>query len=126
MRVAFLLPAVLLLLGVLLGGGGGDCPRHSARCGAEIQLLIGAAVNYHALTSEASYREVLKREFNILTPENEFKWGALGCKQREEYNFERRGCPGQFARENGLTSTGILSCGTSRSGMAGKRPVQPR
>jgi len=39
--------------------------------------LLGAAVSVSALRDDATYGEVLAREFNYVTPENAMKWGPL-------------------------------------------------
>jgi GH35 family endo-1,4-beta-xylanase len=47
-----------------------------ALAGPELPYL-GAAVNVDALRSDQAYRQVLAREYNILTPENALKWAAV-------------------------------------------------
>ena len=50
-------------------------------------IRIGAAVSYDALVADADYRRVLRREFNIVTPENAMKWGPIH-PERDRYDFE--------------------------------------
>jgi endo-1,4-beta-xylanase len=49
-------------------------------------LSIGAAANYRALRTDYAYRELLAQEFNLLTTENELKFGALSPRP-EAYDF---------------------------------------
>jgi len=50
-------------------------------------LHIGAAVNEHALRQDPVYRDVLAREFNMITCENALKWGPLR-PTRDRFAFE--------------------------------------
>ena len=49
------------------------------------RILIGAAVN-PALFGEAPYASTLAREFNMVEPENEMKWGRIRASQ-DRFNF---------------------------------------
>lgn len=49
-------------------------------------LLMGTAANHRALRTDYAYRELLAREFNLLTTENEMKLGSL-CPRLEAYDF---------------------------------------
>lgn len=57
------------------------------RLAAPRGIHIGAAVSYDALIADADYRRVLRREFNIVTPENVMKWGPIH-PDRNRYDFE--------------------------------------
>jgi endo-1,4-beta-xylanase len=49
-------------------------------------MKIGTSVLITPLRQDAKYREVLAREFNIVTPENAMKFGQLSS-ERGQYNF---------------------------------------
>lgn len=49
-------------------------------------MKIGTSVLIEPLREDAKYREILAREFNILTPENAMKFGQLS-RERNKYNF---------------------------------------
>lgn len=61
-----------------------DCPLRVVADRADI--LIGAAVPFHPLATDARYRRVLARQFNSLTPEEDLKWGPLQ-PEREVFDF---------------------------------------
>ena len=68
-------------------------------------LFIGAAVNARALRDDAAYRETLAREYNMLTPENEMKFGTL-VKEPNVYNFGPADEILAFARANDMSLRG--------------------
>lgn len=68
-------------------------------------LLIGAAVDADALQTESTYREVLAREFNLVTPENALKFGPVH-PERERYDFGPADAIVEFAEENGMLVRG--------------------
>lgn len=49
-------------------------------------IFMGTAANYRALRTDYAYREVLAQEFNLLTTENELKFGSLSPRL-EAYDF---------------------------------------
>nr|QQZ02650.1 1,4-beta-xylanase [uncultured microorganism] len=49
-------------------------------------VLIGAAANWRALRTDYAYREVLAQEFDLLTTENELKFGPLSPRPNA-YDF---------------------------------------
>jgi endo-1,4-beta-xylanase len=49
-------------------------------------IRIGAAVAYDALRTDAVYADVLRREFDVVTPENAMKWDTLH-PHRHAYDF---------------------------------------
>lgn len=68
-------------------------------------LFIGTAVNAYALRDDAAYRETLAREYNMLTPENEMKFGEL-VKEPSVYNFGPADEIIAFARANDMSVRG--------------------
>ena len=68
-------------------------------------LFMGTAVNARALRDEAAYRETLAREYNMLTPENEMKFGEL-VKEPNVYNFSAADEIIAFARANDMSVRG--------------------
>lgn len=94
--------------------GSGPCerPRTLKEAGACIGLRkggagihIGAAVARHWLESEVAYRELLLREFDSLTPENEAKWDVLQ-PSRDTWYFEPADALVDFAQSEALTVRG--------------------
>ena len=49
-------------------------------------ILIGSAISLGALKQDPAYGAVAAREFNVLTPENEMKWGPIH-PERNRYDF---------------------------------------
>lgn len=68
-------------------------------------IYVGAAVNARALHDDAAYREVLAREYNLLTPENEMKFGSL-VSDPHVYNFGPAEEIVAFARANDMRVRG--------------------
>jgi endo-1,4-beta-xylanase len=68
-------------------------------------LLIGTCVNYDAWKGDEEYRELIAREFNLLTPENVLKWGLIRPDE-EEFDFSKPDELIGFAEENGMSVTG--------------------
>jgi endo-1,4-beta-xylanase len=68
-------------------------------------LLIGAAANSRALRTDYAYREVLAKEFNFLTPEDELKLGPLSPSVRA-YDFRPAGELVDFAQANDMSVRG--------------------
>jgi endo-1,4-beta-xylanase len=68
-------------------------------------VLIGAAVSERALIHEETYRQVLAREFSIVTPENAMKLGALR-RERDRYDFSGADAVVAFAEKNGMQVRG--------------------
>lgn len=73
----------------------------AARCG----VLIGPAVAYGPLVREPTYADTLSREFSVLTPENEMKWGRIH-PQRSQYNFSQSDEIVAFAASNDMVVHG--------------------
>jgi endo-1,4-beta-xylanase len=68
-------------------------------------LRIGAAANARALRTDYAYREVLAKEFNFLTTENELKFGPLSPRQKA-YDFGPAGELVDFAQANDMSVRG--------------------
>src|SRR5262249_27333878 len=68
-------------------------------------LWVGPAVGYNALAGDATYRAVLAREFNILTPENAMKWSAIHPGQGR-YSWTQADALVNFAADNGMAVHG--------------------
>ncbi len=68
---------------------------------------IGTAAQYIPLISatEPNYSTTLKREYNMLTPENEMKWDTIH-PQQGTYNFAPADTLVRFAKENNMTVRG--------------------
>ncbi len=74
----------------------------SLRALAELRgISIGAAANASVLRTDTAYRETLAREFNILTTENELKFGPL-CPHPGAYDFGPAEELVSFARANDM------------------------
>lgn len=69
------------------------------------KLWIGAAVESAPLLTDAQYREVLAREFNLLVPENDFKFALLEPK-RNVPNYRRLDTLIDFARTHNMKVRG--------------------
>jgi GH35 family endo-1,4-beta-xylanase len=79
-------------------GGQAVSLRHLA---AEVRgLRVGSAVSVSALTADATYRQILGRQFSSVTPENEMKWGPLE-PQRGVFDFGPADTLVHFAEEHG-------------------------
>ena len=61
-------------------------PSHLRAAAAQRNAIVGTAVGAGALGADISYRPVVAREFNSLTPENEMKWDRLR-PSRTTFNF---------------------------------------
>ena len=85
------------------GGGAMDPPLRSlaSRCG----LHVGAAVDDRALRDDPVYREILAREFNMVTCENAMKFGPLR-PSRETFSFEAADSIVAFAESHGMAVRG--------------------
>ena len=68
-------------------------------------IQIGAAVSASALRNDATYRETLRREFGMMTPENAMKFGPLSPSQGQ-YNFTDADQIVNFAQSNGMLVRG--------------------
>jgi GH35 family endo-1,4-beta-xylanase len=59
------------------GGAGGAQPPGLRDAAARANRLLGTAVDANALRNDATYADLLAREFDYATPENATKWGFL-------------------------------------------------
>lgn len=73
----------------------------------KLGIYIGyASINdFWRITDSDKYMEVAKREFNILTPENQMKWDSIHPEETR-YNFEPAERHVRFALENGMVVHG--------------------
>ena len=71
-------------------------------------IWIGSEVSDKQLR-ESGYRDTLRREFNLLTPENQMKWGPIH-PERDRYNFIGADAIVNFAQTNGMRSHGHTLC----------------
>jgi endo-1,4-beta-xylanase len=68
-------------------------------------LWIGPCVAATPLATDAEYAEVLRREFNAVTPENAMKWGPIH-PARDRYDFAGADAIVDFAAANGMAVHG--------------------
>ncbi len=108
------LPIALLLVAVVVRLPAADSP--AAPGGAPLRTLaaargiaIGTAVADRPLTNDAAYREVLAREFSIITAENELKW-ATTRPAKGDYNFAPADRIVAFATKHQLQIRGHTLC----------------
>lgn len=78
----------------------GPEPPHLKDLAAYHQIWIGSEVSSGRLV-ERPYQDTLKREFNLLTPGNDMKWGPIH-PQRNQYNFSPADAIVDFAESNGM------------------------
>ncbi len=83
-------------------------PPHLGDLAANHGIWIGSAVGDKQL-GEVGYRDTLRREFNLLTPENQMKWGPIH-PERDRYNFIGADAIVDFAQTNGMRSHGHTLC----------------
>lgn len=69
------------------------------------QLYMGTCVSYDPLVQDTFYREILAREFNILTPENamKFQWTE---PEQNKFNFKEADKLVEFAVQNKMKIRG--------------------
>ena len=70
-------------------------------------ILIGfaSANNFWSLPDSEKYIEIAKREFNILTPENQMKWDSIHPRP-DSYNFDDADKHVKFALDNDMVVHG--------------------
>lgn len=88
----------------------------TARAAAPLHILaaahgiaFGSAVSDRALTTDATYREVVAREFSIITAENELKWASTHPAEGK-YNFAAADRIVDFAEAHRLQIRGHTLC----------------
>jgi endo-1,4-beta-xylanase len=80
--------------------------QQTLRSAAEQQNFhVGAAVSSKAFRQDSKYREVLAREFNMMTPENAMKWRSLRPSQNE-FNFDLSDSMVSFAEKHNMKVRG--------------------
>lgn len=77
----------------------GTSPPTLRQLAAEAGRLIGVAVDAEALAADETYREVLAREFDYVTPENAMKWEPL-APSPDTYDWDDADAIVQFAEEH--------------------------
>ena len=130
MKTRALLMTLLASSSTLLGCGGSDVQTEdqtvgavSAACsnrkppppppppttlreaGARVDRLVGAAVEYGALTNDAAYAALAAQEFDYLTPGNETKWGSLQPSQ-DVWDFTQADAIFAFAHKHHMKVKG--------------------
>ncbi|MDW8034357.1 MAG: endo-1,4-beta-xylanase [Nitrososphaerota archaeon] len=71
---------------------------------SKCKIMIGTCVSYSSL-SDKKYREIISREFSVITPENELKF-VLVHPFRNIYTFSRADAIISFAEEHGIKVRG--------------------
>lgn len=69
------------------------------------QFLIGAAANYKRLASDKEYRNILSKEFNVMTVENDLKFINVH-PAKDRYNFYNADKLIEFAKEHNIKVRG--------------------
>lgn len=68
-------------------------------------IRIGTCASIEAFQNDPVYVQTLKREFNLITPENALKFGPL-CPEQDVYNFEAADRLVDFAEANNMEVRG--------------------
>ncbi|MGQ9479470.1 MAG: endo-1,4-beta-xylanase [Thermoproteota archaeon] len=71
----------------------------------QLGIKIGTCVSYSNLKSDQKYIEILAREFNVITPENELKFDAVHPAPKY-YSFQRSDEIVNFAEKNNMKIRG--------------------
>jgi endo-1,4-beta-xylanase len=109
-RRRFLKRSVAAAAGVLGASPASARGHHALRdLAARHNFWIGAAVAYSPLTTEVPYRDILAREFNILTPDNALKWAATEPHQ-DQYTLDQADTIVNFGLANSLVIHGHNLC----------------
>jgi len=72
-------------------------------------MFIGAAANLGDLNKDSEYKSTLAAQYNLITAENECKWGATEPNQND-FDFSSCDALGSFASENNMTFRGHNLC----------------
>jgi endo-1,4-beta-xylanase len=68
-----------------------------------IGIKFGAAAHYDSMVIEPeTYKEIIKREFMVLTAGNDLKWSSVHKGERHRYDFMKADYMVKFAEDNGL------------------------
>jgi len=92
---------LLLLIGCVSSFGSQDVPLRVLAEKLNIHIGFAARNNFWSLSDAEKYMEVARREFNILTPENQMKWDTIH-PERNRYNFTPAEKHVEFAEENNM------------------------
>jgi endo-1,4-beta-xylanase len=102
-----LVSAAVLVLAAAAGAqdraATGPQPLRSVASGRGVR--IGAAIAYDPLRADADYGDVLRREFDVVTPENAMKWETLHPRRRV-YDFREADRIVRTARRAGMAVRG--------------------
>jgi endo-1,4-beta-xylanase len=91
--------------GAAESGASAPSRRPGLRTVAPRDLLVGTAVDTHALEDEPDYRRVLAHEYDSVTPENAMKF-AFVHPSRHRYDFADADRIVRFARRHGMKVRG--------------------
>lgn len=91
----------------------GPEPPHLSTLAAAQGMYIGTAIKADKL-GEPGYSDTLKREFNIITPENETKWASIH-PQPDLYDFDDTDAIVDFAQSHGIAVHGHTLCWHSQN-----------
>jgi endo-1,4-beta-xylanase len=69
-------------------------------------LRIGTCVDYSVWKDDEEYRDLIAKEFNLLTPESCLSWKYIH-PEKEKFDFEKPDALIDFALENNMDVTGI-------------------
>ncbi len=73
------------------------------------RIHMGTAVKYDMIVQNADYRAMVVREYDLVTPENALKWGALRPDEKT-FDFHQADAIVEFARSNHIMVRGHNLC----------------
>jgi len=73
------------------------------------RIHMGAAVKYDQIVHNADYRAMVVREYDLVTPENALKWGALRPDEKT-FDFHEADAIVEFAQSNHIMVRGHNLC----------------
>lgn len=76
---------------------------------AQGRMHMGTAVKYGELVRNPAYREMIVREYDMVTPENALKWGSLRPGEKS-FDFREADAVVDFATKNNLLVRGHTLC----------------
>jgi endo-1,4-beta-xylanase len=99
--------AVIVALALLLGSPQFSFANNSwtsdpttlRREAAKLGIHVGSAVSFTALSTDATYAQILGQQFSAITPENEMKWASVE-PQQGVFNFAPADAEVQFAQQH--------------------------
>ncbi|MFO7794003.1 MAG: endo-1,4-beta-xylanase [Candidatus Nanohaloarchaea archaeon] len=69
-------------------------------------LQIGTCVDYSVWKDDEGYRDLIAKEFNLITPESCLSWKYIH-PEKDQFDFEKPDALIDFAEDNDMTVTGI-------------------